>query len=83
MARNADRYTPNWAKPCQDAIQHGPADGTGKCPWCGMKIATTMGRPPRVPVTELTEAYGEHYDPDYGALTRAEINARWAMGQNP
>lgn len=78
-----DSYTPNWSRPCKDAIQHGPADGKGMCPFCGMKVATAMSAPRNVPVSDLTESYAQFYDPDYNALTRRQINDRWAMGQNP
>lgn len=85
MSRQHDRYTPNWSKPCKDAIHHGPADGKGKCPWCGLKIATAMPAPAMsdFPASELTEAYNQFYDPDHGALTYQQISDKYAMGQNP
>lgn len=85
MAYQRDRYTPNWSRPCKEAMNHGPADGKGKCPWCGLKIATAMPAPDpsHRPTSELTEAYNEFYDPDWGALTWQQISDRYAMGQNP
>lgn len=78
-------HLPNWAKPCKDATRHGPADGAGMCPWCGLKVASAMPAPDRstFPTSDLTEAYNQHYDPDHGALTWKQISDKYAMGQNP
>ena len=72
---------------CPEATQHGPLDAYGRCPWCRRKVEAT--RPAPAPAwgpyaeTELTAAYGEHYDPDHGALSRDQIRARYEMGQTP
>lgn len=42
------------------------ADAKGKCSWCGRRVAAATPKPDRYDVSELTEAYGYHYDPDYG-----------------
>jgi hypothetical protein len=58
----------DWDVSCPDgALQHGPPDGTGRCPWCGNKVDSALRAPRRYPRSELSEAYERHYDPDYGA----------------
>ena len=59
--------------PCPDgAILHGPADGAGRCPWCGTKYTDARPAPRAYPRSELSEAYAMHYDPDEGAKGRIE-----------
>lgn len=67
---------------CPEAITHGPADGKGKCPWCGRKISAAMSAPMVTDISELTEAYGRAYDPDYDSLTYDQIRRRYQMGQD-
>lgn len=54
---------------CPESINggHGPADAYGKCPRCGIKYTTTQPRPPQwaMPISDLTDAYGLMWDPDY------------------
>lgn len=66
---------------CPEAIQHGPADGAGRCPWCRIKYTDAR---PRVPASEPTSgatlAYRQYYDPDFGALSTAELKRQYLMG---
>jgi hypothetical protein len=68
--------------PCPEAIMHGPADRAGRCPWCGLRYDPPLGRPKlhHSVSSELTLAYDEFYDPDFGALAPAEIEHRYLMG---
>lgn len=68
---------------CPEAIMHGPADGSGKCPWCGRKYTVAVRVPIDFPMSDLTQAYGKHYDPDFDVLTPDQIRARYEMGQQP
>lgn len=77
MARKSD--DPPWR--CTEAIRHGPADGAGKCPWCGRKYEVALRAPTEFPMSDLTLAYGKHYDPDFDVLTHDQIRARYEMGQ--
>ena len=77
MRDASDRYR------CPEAFTHGPPTGDGRCPWCDRVVAARAPRPASFPVTELTEAYGEHYDPDFGALTPSEVRRRYATGLEP
>lgn len=62
-----------WDPSCPDgALRHGPADGAGRCPWCGTKYQDALPAPSRYPRSELSEAYEEHFDSDYGAKGRIE-----------
>jgi hypothetical protein len=61
--------------------RHGPADAYGRCPWCSIKYTSTAPRPEGFDETELTEAYEEFYDPNYGTLTWQQVQARYRMGQ--
>jgi hypothetical protein len=71
-----------WDVSCPDgAITHGPADGRGRCPWCGRKVTSAMPAPRAYPVSDLTEAYDEFYDPDYGATGRIERERLFRAGQ--
>lgn len=62
----SDRYS---KLGCPDTLygHHSDPDAAGKCTWCGQKIAARAERPraPRGHVTELDEAYGTFYDPDW------------------
>lgn len=31
-------------QPCPEALDHGPADRQGRCPWCHRKITSKMPR---------------------------------------
>jgi hypothetical protein len=54
--------------PCPDgALRHGPPDSAGRCPWCRTQIEAPLPAPRSYAVSELTDAYGQHYDPDYEA----------------
>lgn len=67
---------------CSEAFQHGPADGQGRCPWCRTKHIDARPRAyDHEPVSELTLAYEQFYDPDFSALTPDDIARRYAMGQ--
>lgn len=72
-----------FTSPCPEAVMHGPADRAGRCPWCGLKVDLPLGRP-KVFTTDgpsdLTQAYDEFYDPDFGALSPAELDHRYLMG---
>jgi len=37
----------------------------GRCTWCRARIDGPAPRPDAFPVSDLTDAYGYHYDPDY------------------
>ncbi len=68
---------------CPDgALRHGPLDGQGRCPWCGNKVDNAMPAPRRYPRSELSEAYEEHYDPDYGARGAVELRRQRATSDN-
>lgn len=67
--------------PCPDgAIRHGPLDVYGRCPWCGNKVDRAWPAPRRYPRSELSEAYERHYDPDWGALGKVELERRRLAG---
>jgi hypothetical protein len=51
---------------CSDAIRHGPTDGQGRCPFCHKKIESAMPKPRHFPESELSEAYDQYYNPDWG-----------------
>lgn len=56
---------------CPEAIQHGPADGTGRCPWCGRKYTDARERfVARAAMTDAVQAYRRFYDPDWGTDIR-------------
>lgn len=59
---------------CPEAIQHGPADGRGRCPWCRRRYtrAVVVCVPYRG-TTDLTQAYRRTYDPDWG-VSPADID---------
>jgi hypothetical protein len=65
---------------CTEAIIHGPADRSGRCPWCREKVTHAIGRPERVERSDLSEAYELMYDPDAGALGRHEVEQRRRAG---
>lgn len=71
---------------CPEALRHGPADGAGRCPWCGTRYTCAQPRPrphPRVrskAASDLTSAYQQFYDPDFGGLSPADIEHRYLMG---
>lgn len=70
-----------WDTSCPDgALRHGPADGAGRCPWCGNQVDSALPAPRRYPRSELSQAYEEHYDPDYGATGALEIRRRRLAG---
>lgn len=69
---------------CPDTAmgRHGPLDGRGRCPWCRQKVDAAQPAPHRfAEESELTHAWSEYYDPDYGALSPAQIRQRYQMGQ--
>lgn len=47
---------------------HGSSNKDGKCPYCGYKTGPKMKRlaPQIGATTDLDDAYGYHWDPDYG-----------------
>jgi hypothetical protein len=68
--------------PCPDgAILHGPADGRGRCPWCGNQVDNPLPAPRRYPRSELSDAYAYVYDPDDGARGALELAKLRAVGQ--
>lgn len=59
----------SWSE-CPESVSGHDIGGTtdGSCAWCGRRIDQPRPRP-RLPfgyVTELDEAYGRHWDPDWG-----------------
>lgn len=46
---------------------HGSADRDGRCPWCLRRMEPPLSRPVAVPSTDLGDAYGYFYDPDFGS----------------
>jgi hypothetical protein len=71
----------DWDVSCPDgAFMHGPADGKGRCPWCGNKVTSALPAPRSYPRSDLSEAYEEHYDPDHGALGALELTRRRLAG---
>lgn len=67
---------------CSESVSgHGRADQQGRCPWCRRKINSVVGyQPRRWEPSELTEAYGRFYDPDWDALTRDQVRERYQRG---
>lgn len=53
---------------CPDSVNglHGHVDVHGRCLWCGHKIGAAMAMPRIVGTSELTDAYRQAYDPDWG-----------------
>lgn len=54
---------------CPDSVTgHGSANLNGNCPYCGYKLEPKMRRlAPQIGATaELDDAYGYHWDPDFG-----------------
>jgi hypothetical protein len=55
---------------CPESVTgHGLADKQGKCPFCRRKVDSKQPRPlaPKAfPRTELDQAYGYMWDPDFG-----------------
>lgn len=66
---------------CPKAMVHGSADAAGKCPWCRRKITSALPAPKDFGISDLTMAYGRHYDPDFDTLTHDQIRQRYEMGQ--
>ena len=70
---------------CPEAIMHSvETDRRGRCLYCGQQVAPAAAAPgsQRFEPSELTEAYGEHYDPDHGARSWQEIRRRARMGMD-
>jgi hypothetical protein len=44
---------------------HSAPDPRGCCYWCRRRIDAPAARPERHPISDLTEAYGLFYDPDW------------------
>jgi hypothetical protein len=42
-------------------------DRAGLCRWCRQRVDRPVRKPERFPLTDLSEAYGYFYDPDWGA----------------
>lgn len=61
---------------------HGTIDRLGCCMDCGKRVDPPV---PYVPQhfepSDLTDAYEQFYDPDFGALTYDDIRNRYQMGQ--
>jgi hypothetical protein len=78
-----DGHPPRWRCP-ESTGPHGPADGRGRCPWCGRQYTDarryeageTHGRR-----TELAEAYAVHYDPDEGSRGAVELDRELRSGR--
>lgn len=60
--------------PCPEGIRHGPADRTGRCPWCHLQVAAPIPRQRYAGQwwpqwrQDQEDAYRRHYDPDWGTL---------------
>jgi hypothetical protein len=53
---------------------HSPADKYGKCSWCGRKYTSAMPKPALRPtVSDLTLAYHQTYDPDFGSKYDSDL----------
>jgi hypothetical protein len=53
-------------KECPESISgHDNGDRAGKCNFCGKKVNTTLPRPTGLPISDLSEAYAQHWDPDW------------------
>lgn len=46
--------------------RHGLSDVRGCCPYCKQKYEPSARFPEHLPVSELSDAYGTFYDPDWG-----------------
>lgn len=68
---------------CSEAIQHGPADALGRCPWCGTKYTSKRARPDwgNAP-SDLMMAYATHYDPDLPGLEPAALRRRYGYRES-
>lgn len=54
---------------CPEAIIHGPADGSGRCPWCRVKYRRSAPREYSrgyVFRSDLDDAYDRFWNPDWG-----------------
>lgn len=55
---------------CTEALDHGPADRAGRCPWCRRKITYPQAREshygPSWYERDTEAAYRRSYDPDWG-----------------
>jgi len=61
---------------------HAQNDRSGLCCWCGKRIDPPVPYAPRrFDPSDLTEAYEQFYDPDFGALSYDAIRNRYQMGQ--
>lgn len=56
------------SQPCPETYdgRHGLSDVHGCCPYCCRQVDPPARMPEHVPVSELTDAYEQHYDPDWG-----------------
>jgi hypothetical protein len=45
--------------------RHSLSDPDGRCRYCRVTFERPARMPEHVQVSELTSAYGEHYDPDW------------------
>lgn len=68
---------------CSEAITHGPADGRGRCPWCGVKFTDARPRPylGNAP-SDLVLAYATHYDPDLPGLEPVALQERYGYRES-
>lgn len=69
---------------CPESLgRHSPPSHSGRCTWCGGKATDDPppNKPAYPPMSDLTEAYEEFYDSDYGALDHDQIRDRYQMGQ--
>lgn len=54
-------------KECPESVS-GHDEGSrrdGCCTWCGKKFKGSAPKADQYPVSDLTDAYGEYYDPDW------------------
>jgi hypothetical protein len=77
-----DGHPPAWRCP-ESTGRHGPADGRGRCPWCGRQYTDAMRYDQSRPGerSELAEAYAVHYDPDEGTRGKVELDRELRSGK--
>jgi hypothetical protein len=63
---------------CPESVSgHDNGDRNGNCTWCGKRVNSAIRRPEKFEVSDLTEAYETHYNPDDWEATEAYRSRKW------